>query len=118
MLGASSRTRASSGGRNTAETPSGAPMIKRRADIAGSNGSAVATTFLTRARISRIGPASSVARAVGTTPLGVRRNRGSFSKRRSLPSPWLTADGERFSLSGRATTKDEQLFLDQGGFAG
>ena len=45
--------------------------------------------------MSAIGAASSIARAVGTTPLGVRRNSGSLSSRRSRPRPWLTADGER-----------------------
>ena len=61
--------------------------MKRRVDLAGSNGSAVATTFLIRARMSATGSASSIARAVGTTPFGVRKNRGSFSSLRSRPRP-------------------------------
>jgi hypothetical protein len=59
----STRSRA----RNTAEAPSGAPMMKRRVEIAGSNGSAVEKTLRTRASTSAIGADSSVARAVGTT---------------------------------------------------
>ena len=104
MPGALLRSSASSGGSNTAETPSGAPIVNRRVDVAGSNGSAVAMTLRARARTSATGPASSVARAVGTTPLGVRRNSGSLSSRRSRPSPWLTADGVRFSRSAARPT--------------
>ena len=75
------------------------PKRRRRTDrepargLAGSNGAAVAITLRARARTSAIGAASLVARAVGTTPLGVLRNSGSLSRRRSRPSPWLTADG-------------------------
>jgi hypothetical protein len=71
--GAKRRRSASSQGKNTAETPSGAPIVNRRVERAGSNGSEVETTLLTRARMSEIGSASSRARALGTTPLGVLR---------------------------------------------
>ena len=98
------RSPARSGGRNTAEAPSGAPIVNRRVDVAGSNGSAVEMTLRTRARTSAIGAASSVARAVGTTPFGVLRNSGSLSSRRSRPSPWLTAEGVRFSRSAARPT--------------
>ena len=57
---------------------------------------------LTRARMSEIGSASSRARALGTTPLGVLGSRGSSKSRRKRPMPWLTADGERFSRLGGA----------------
>jgi hypothetical protein len=67
-------------------TASGAPMTKRRSLLVASNGTAEAITLSTRFRISATGSASSSARAVGTTPLGVLRNRGSFNKPRSRPS--------------------------------
>ena len=104
MLGAARRRSASSGGSTTAETPSGAPSVKRRLEVAGSNGSAVETTPLIRARMSAIGCASSMARAVGTTPLGVLRNNGSLRRRRSRPRPWLTADADRFKRSAARPT--------------
>ena len=72
-------------------------MTKRRFEVAGSKGSAVASTLRVRVRMSAIGPASAVARAVGITPFGTRRNSGSLSSRRSRDRPWLTADGVRFS---------------------
>ena len=87
MPGAVRRSSPRSGGRKTAEAPSGAPIVKRRVERAGSNGSAVAMTLRARARTSAIGAASSAARAVGTTPFGVFRNSGSLSSRRSRPSP-------------------------------
>ncbi len=40
-----------------------------------------------RARMSATGPANSMARSVGTTPFGVRKNRGSLSSRRRRPKP-------------------------------
>src|SRR6266850_2214829 len=104
MPGAVRRSSARSGGRNTAETPSGAPIVNRRLDVPGLNGSAVEMTLRTRARISAIGAARSVARAVGTTPLGVLTNSGSLSSRRSRPSPWLTAEAVRFSRSAARPT--------------
>ena len=64
----------SSGGSST--VPSGVPIVKRRSERAGSNGSAVATTRRTRARMSAIGSANSRARAVGATPFGVRQKQG------------------------------------------
>ena len=77
---------------------------KRRVDLAASKGAAVETMRLTRARMSAIGSARSVARAVGTTPRGVLRNSGSLRSRRSRPRPWLTAEGERFSRSAARPT--------------
>jgi len=48
---------------------------------------ALASTRRVRARISATGSASAIARAVGTTPRGVRRNSGTFIMRRSRQSP-------------------------------
>src|SRR5688500_7109330 len=73
---------------------SGAPMTKRRTDLPGSNCSALAMTWRARSRISATGPASCLARSLGTTPLGWRRNSGSCINLLNLLSPWLTADGE------------------------
>ncbi len=67
--------------------PSGAAMMKRRADFAASNGSALEMTLRTPASTSAIGSASCAARAVGTTPFGVRRNTGSLSSSRSRLRP-------------------------------
>ena len=69
--GADLRNCSSSGESTDGNAPSGAPIVKRRLDVAGSNGSAVATTRRACARISAIGSASSSARTVGTTPFGV-----------------------------------------------
>jgi hypothetical protein len=102
--GALLRSSASSGGINTADVPSAAAIVNRRVDLAGSNGSAVEMTLRARAKTSATGPDSSVARTVGTTPLGVRRNSGSLSRRRSRPSPWLTAEGVRFRRSAARPT--------------
>jgi len=55
-----------------------------------------------RARRSAIGSANAEARAVGITPVGVRRNKGSH----------------RNPILGRTMTEEEQDFLDQGGYAG
>jgi hypothetical protein len=104
IRGAPRPSSARSGGRITADTPSGAPIVKCRAEVAGSNGSAVAITLLAPASTAPIGPASSTARAVGTTPFGVRRNNGSFSRRRSRPNPWLTAEADRFSRAAARPT--------------
>lgn len=87
MRGAIRLSLARSGRRITAETPSGAPIANRRTAVAGLKGAAVAMTLCTRARISAIGAPSSVARAVGTTPLGVLRKSGSLRSQRNRPSP-------------------------------
>ena len=71
----------------TDDTPSGAPMTKRRVECRGSNGAAVETTPRMRARISATDVASWRARSVGTTPLGVFRNNGSPSSVRRRPRP-------------------------------
>jgi hypothetical protein len=72
--GASAESR-SIRGRRKAVVPSGAPIVNARVDVPGSNGSEDVTTRRAPASISAMGPASSRARAVGTTPFGVRRNR-------------------------------------------
>ncbi len=51
--GAVLRSCSRSGVSTNGNAPSGAPIVKRRPDVAGSNGSAVATTRLACARISR-----------------------------------------------------------------
>src|SRR5262245_9981871 len=79
-------------------------MMKRRLDLAGSNGSAAAMTLRARASTSAIGSASALARAVGSTPFGVRRNRGSLSSRRNRDRPWLTAEAVRFSRAAARPT--------------
>src|SRR5262245_52486041 len=94
MPGAWRRISARSGGSSTAYAPSGAPMTNRRRDVAGSKPCASDMTWRARSRISAMGAASRRARSVGATPLGCRRNSGSFMSRRNRPSPWLTADGE------------------------
>ena len=104
MPGAACRSSARRGGSTTAEMPSGAPIVNLRVDVAGSNGSAVETTRLTLARISATGSASSMPRAVGTTPFGVLRNSGSLRSCLSLPRPWLTAEAERFSRAAARPT--------------
>src|SRR5215470_16682035 len=57
-----------------------------------------------RARTSETDSLSCKARAVGTTPLGVRKNSGSFSSRRSRTRAWLIADGVRLSRSAAFAT--------------
>ncbi len=42
--------------------------------------------------------------SLGTTPFGVQKNSGSLRSRRSRPRPWLTADGDKFSLSAARPT--------------
>jgi hypothetical protein len=61
--------------------------MKRREEVAGSNASALEMTLRTRASNSPTGAANCVARAVGNTPFGVRRNSGSLSNRRSRLRP-------------------------------
>ena len=81
-----------------AANASGAPIVKQRFAFFGSKGPAVETIPSTRVSTSATCPASARARSVGFTPLGVFRNNGSCSRRRSRRSPWPTADGVRLSL--------------------
>ena len=95
MPGAVALNVSSSGNSNTADEPSGAPIVNRRVVDAGSKGVADDSTLRVRASNSVIGEASWFARAVGVTPLGVFRNKGSLSRRLRRPMPWLTAEGVR-----------------------
>ncbi len=86
-----------------AATPSGAPIEKRRVDVRGSKGWDVASTAARAGQHIRNGSRELV-RAIGRYEHRVAsfRNNGSLKSRRSLPSPWLTADGVRFSFSAAA----------------
>ena len=95
MPGAVALKVSSSGNNNTADEPSGAPIVNRRAVDAGSKGVAEDSTLRARASNSLIGEASWLARAVGVTPFGVFRNKGSLRRRLRRPIPWLTAEGVR-----------------------
>ena len=70
MPGAVPRSPASSCGRKTAETPSGAPIVNRRAEVEGSKGWAVAMTCLARAKTSATGAASSIGASCRYDALG------------------------------------------------
>jgi len=72
-------------------------------EVAGSNGPALATTLRTRARMSAIGPASSVARAVGITPLGV------FSPGRCRVGDTPNGTSEKVPISACREARSPQL---------
>jgi hypothetical protein len=113
MPGASRARRALRGPRKIAARASGAPIVKQRCAVLGSNGPAVEMMPSTRLSTSATGPASSRARSVGFTPLGVFRNSGSCSRRRSRRRPWLTAEGVRLSLcAARATWASSSTVLN------
>jgi hypothetical protein len=97
MPGAAPRSPASSCGRKRAETPSGAPIVNQRAEVEGSKGWAVAMTCLAPARTSATGAPSSIARAVATTPLGVRL----------LLVEWVLGDLVAWSIQERRELREE-----------
>ncbi len=85
------------------------PDHEARADVAGSNGAALARTCRVRAKISAMGSASAIARAVGTTPRGVRRNSGSYATVYKKDTAARSTDADDFLLDVRDFTEQDAL---------